>query len=412
MARCILISAYGCEPGKGSEQGVGWHWVLEMAKIQELWVITRSNNRLGIEGAFPSEFAERVHFIYYDLPPVLRRFKRKEKGLYFYYALWQWGAYLCAKKLAAEVHFDYCQHLTFGSMWMPIFMHRLPIPLIWGPIGGGEAVPFRLIQSLPVLGRIAQYLRYILMATLPINPLIMKIVRRSRFILARTEDTAQLIPVRYREKVKVVLETGITEDFLSSYIYTLRDRTEERLRVIYTGRLVAFKNVATAIHAVARAKDRGCHLHFVVVGDGPLRKSLQALANELGLSTEIEFRGSISQSKVIEELHHSDVYLFPSLREGGAWSLMEAMSVGLPVICVKTSGMAVMTSERTAIRVEPVSQEYMIDQFAQALIDLAKSPALRRELGENARKRIEEHFRWYHKGEFMRDLFKELESAS
>ena len=47
----VLVSAYACEPGRGSEPGVGWHWVREIARFNEVWVITRMNNRKAIETA-------------------------------------------------------------------------------------------------------------------------------------------------------------------------------------------------------------------------------------------------------------------------------------------------------------------------------------------------------------------------
>lgn len=415
VARRLLISAYGCEPGKGSEQGVGWHWCMQLAGLAELVVLTRSNNQSAVEAALPSSLAERVRFEFYDLPPAVRRFKREEKGLYFYYLLWQWGAYRRARELAKRSRFDYAMHLTFGSIWMPTFMHRLPLPFIWGPVGGGEAVPFRLIGTLPPLGRITQYLRYALMATLPVNPLIMGIVRRAKVILARTEDTAKLIPTRHAGKVRVVLETAVADDLLSGATQAAsegRESTDSPLRVIFTGRLVAFKNVAAAIHAIARARDQGANLHLVVVGNGPLRNALEVLADSLGIAAHVSFRGTVTQAQVVQQLRNADVYLFPSLREGGVWSLMEAMSAGLPTVCVNTSGMAVITDETSAIRVAPDSQEQMIAGFTQALVDLAQSPELRRRLGTNARKRIEEHFRWHHKADFMQALFNELEQPA
>lgn len=408
MTRRILISAYGCEPGKGSEQGVGWNWALQLARCAELVVLTRSNNREAIEAALPQVLRERVHFEYYDLPPSVARLKRKEKGLYIYYLLWQWGAYRRARQLVRQARFDYAIALTFGSIWMPTFMHRLPVPFIWGPVGGGEAVPFRLIGALPPSGRITQYLRYALMATAPVNPMIMGIVRRAQVILTRTEDTAKLVPARHAGKIRVVLETAVADDLVSDSICERVD-TAGPLRVIYTGRLVALKNVAAAIHAIARARARGANLEFVIVGNGPLRETLKALAERLGNAEFVTFLGSVSQAEVIEQLNKSDVYLFPSLKEGGVWSLMEAMSVGLPTVCVNTSGMAVITDETSAIRVAPDSQEQMIADFTQALVDLAQSPELRRRFGSNARKRIEEHFRWHHKAEFMQALFDELE---
>ena len=411
MARRILVSAYGCEPGKGSEQGVGWHWCIQLASIAEIVVITRSNNQASIEAAWPKELAARARFEFHDLPPSVRRFKRKEKGLYLYYLLWQWGAYCRAKQLVSQSQFDYSMHLTFGSIWMPTFMHRLPLPFIWGPVGGGEAVPFQLISTLPLLARMPQYLRYALMATLAVNPMFMGVVRRATVILARTDDTARLFRARYAGQVRVVLETGVADDVLSTPSNVPIVRRRESLRVIYTGRLVAFKQVEAAVHAISRAQDSGAILHMVIVGDGPMRKSLEALASALGISRDIEFLGTVPQADVIQELRKSDIYLFPSLREGGVWSLMEAMSVGLPVVCVKTSGMAVITDDSSAIRIELGTREQMIQGFSQALMNLAQSAERRQRLGENARERIEKNFRWWHKREFLTALFDDLEQA-
>lgn len=216
MRRKILVSAYGCEPGKGSEQGVGWNWVREILRFCDVWVITRANNQECIEVTCGAGKPDGIHFFYYDLPNFARAFKRREKGLYLYYMLWQWGAYRHAKQLCATQRFDYCLHLTFGSIWLPTFMHRLPIPFIWGPVGGGEAVPFDLIDTLPWRGRFVQYSRYVLIRLLRFNPLFNGPSKCACAILARTEDTAAVFSKRDRDKISVILETAMSGEFLSS----------------------------------------------------------------------------------------------------------------------------------------------------------------------------------------------------
>lgn len=411
-SRRLLVSAYGCEPGKGSEQGVGWNWVLQLARSAELVVLTRSNNRESIEAGFPQALRHRVHFEYYDLSSSVIALKRKEKGLYLYYLAWQWGAYRRARQLVRQERFDYVIALTFGSIWMPTFMHRLPLPFIWGPIGGGEAVPFSLISALPLRARFPQLLRYLLMTTVRLNPLVMRPIRRAKVILARTGDTARLIPVPYANKVKVILETAISDDLLHRTTPFKIRTSGEALRVIYSGRLVALKNVQAALHAAARAKDVGVSIRLVIIGNGPERKPLETLARTLGIEREIRFLGTIPQTQVIEELQQGDIYLFPSYKEGGVWSLMEAMSVGLPVVCLNTSGMSIIADEASAIRVKPLSQEQIIDGFAQALVALANSPECCRQMGESAQTRMQKHFCWNHKGDFMRVLLDELEKHS
>lgn len=94
----ILISAYACEPDKGSEPGAGWNWAVEIAKYHSVTVITRTNNRDSIEKELAVHPRSNMKFLYYDLPDSIRRWKKGQKGIQLYYTLWQAGAYRCAKK--------------------------------------------------------------------------------------------------------------------------------------------------------------------------------------------------------------------------------------------------------------------------------------------------------------------------
>jgi glycosyltransferase involved in cell wall biosynthesis len=378
-----------------------------MAKSEELWVITRSNNQEAIESSFPRELAHRVHFVYCDLPRWQRRLKRKEKGLYLYYALWQWHAYKLAKKLAKDVDFDCCLHLTFGSMWMPTWMHRLPIPFIWGPIGGGECVPFGLVSALPWRGRIPQYVRYALIRLAPLNPLFMGPARAARAIVVRTEDSGSVFPESIQAKIRVMLETGMSEAQLLQY-QDLGRTPRTTVNFIYTGRLVAIKNVEMAINAFALACSASNHLHLTIVGEGPSKQDLMTLAKRRGVFDRIRFTGAISQHEVIAELQQSDIFVFPSLKEGGTWSLMEAMAVGLPVICIDTTGMHVITDGNCASRIPPTDTEKMTFEMAEAMIRLAVSAPLRHQMGDLGRRRLKTEFLWSHKGQFMAELLDEL----
>lgn len=411
--RRLLVSAYGCEPGKGSEQGVGWHWVLQLARIAEVVVVTRSNNRSAIEAALPPELATRVHFIYHDLPVCLRRFKQRERGLYLYYLLWQWGAYRIARREIARRPVDAAIHLTFGSIWLPTFLHLLPVPFIWGPLGGGEAVPWPLIRTLPWAGRWIQYSRYLLIATLRCNPIFRVAAGRASAILVRTNDTALAIPRHFRAKTRVVLETAAADEWFGSP--TANERPDAcaggEVRAIYTGRLVPFKNLPMALRAVATARARGAPVRLDLVGDGPLAVPLARMVEALGLTGAVTFVGSKSQAEVLAALAASDLYLFPSLREGGSWSLMEAMAAGLPIVCVNTSGMAVIADTSSARMIEPADVDEMTERFAEALCELAADRGLRQRMGAAARARIQSEFRWDQKANFMASLVKEIEAS-
>ena len=85
----VLMSAYACEPGKGSEPAVGWNWALQAARRHEVWVLTRGNNREAIEAELAESPVGNLHFVYHDLPRWASFWKRGGRGLHLYYLLWQ-----------------------------------------------------------------------------------------------------------------------------------------------------------------------------------------------------------------------------------------------------------------------------------------------------------------------------------
>jgi len=75
------MSAYACEPGKGSEPGVGWNWAREMSRWHDVWMLTRANNRPTIEGALQQGESAGLHCLYFDLPRWARFWKKGARGI-------------------------------------------------------------------------------------------------------------------------------------------------------------------------------------------------------------------------------------------------------------------------------------------------------------------------------------------
>src|ERR1039458_759817 len=149
----VLISAYACEPGKGSEPAVGWNVICQGCKYHDIWVITRSNNRGPIEAAVACDPLQRVEFIYFDLPKWSAFWKKGRRGVQVYYYIWQIGAYLVARRLQSQIGFDVLHHVTLVKYWVPSFLALLPVPFLWGPVGGGDTMPPSLLSTLSWRGR-------------------------------------------------------------------------------------------------------------------------------------------------------------------------------------------------------------------------------------------------------------------
>ena len=139
------------------------------------------------------------------------------------------------------------------------------------------------------------------------------------------------------------------------------------------------------------------------------KKKIKNLISKLKLKKKVKLFNQIQRKKVLEELSKSDIYLFPSLREGGSWALMEAMAIGLPVICLNWSGMQIIANDSSAIMIPVTDPSQMPSDFAKAISTLLESSKLRKRIGASARSRIKDKFSWDSKGEFLQNLLDNLD---
>jgi glycosyltransferase involved in cell wall biosynthesis len=405
--RRILISAYGCEPLKGSESGVGWNWILQLAKSNELHVVTRRNNKDSIEAHLPTNIASNVTFHYYDTNRLIRKIKKGDKRLYLYYFFWQLGAIRLFRQLIHKYAFDYSIHLSFGSFWMPTFLPFFNIPFIWGPLGGADVVPKSFLSLFPLKDRIIQQIRYVLNYTTSINPFILYPCKKAVAILCRTHNNADIIPKQYNHKVHTIIETAI--DIADLPIKSNKTIDNKTIHCITTGRLVPFKNVITAVRAFSHIPSKYA-IHYTIIGDGQEIKNIEAEIKNINLTDRISLLPLMPRKEVLEYLAKTDIYLFPSLREGGTWALMEAMAMSLPCICLNWTGMSIITDDESALRLSVTNPEQMSMDIADGICKLIDNPILRKKIGDAGQERIKNIFNWNAKEVFIDSLFAKLEN--
>src|SRR5690606_31399740 len=119
----------------------GWGWVEALAQFHDVWVLTNADRRESLESCLAAHPLPHVHWIFQDIPPWLRPLTNREPNARIHYATWQWEAYQQALRLHREIGFDLVHHLTFVQYWTPSYLSLLPLPFVWGPLGGGESAP-------------------------------------------------------------------------------------------------------------------------------------------------------------------------------------------------------------------------------------------------------------------------------
>lgn len=379
----ILLSAYACEPGKGSEQGVGWHWATQLAHLDhDVFVITRANNRVCIENALADARLDGLQFRYYDLPRWAMRWKRGPRGVHLYYVLWQAGAYLLAKRLVAETKFDVVHHLTFGVFCQPSFMGRLGIPFIVGPIGGGEAVPASLRKSLPFRGRAQERFRDLSNRLASFDPFVSAMLTQAALIFCKTQETFDLLPATCKNRSRIHLEIGLEPE-------RIRRQAEGAAiepAFLYAGRLIYWKGVQLALRALAELKRTNRAATLAIIGKGPHEAWLKRLARSLGVERSVQWMGWVPHGDLWDHYSRYSAFVFPSLHDSSGNVLLEAMSQGLPVICIDTGGPGAVVPPSAGIKVQAAgrSQAQVVTDIAAAMQTLTDSPELRARMSQGA----------------------------
>jgi len=385
----ILVAAYACEPGKGSEPEVGWQWVHQIARFHETWVITRANNREAIEKTMAKSPINNLHFIYYDLPAWARSWKRGNCGVHLYHQLWQYKILGIARRLHKEHKFDICHHITFGVVWHPSFFYKLPnTKIIWGPFGGGEAAYKACVKDFSLRDRMIEFLRKILsLYFFRLDPLVQRNFKKSSLLLARTAMTAERIPKKYQGKTKVFLETGFSN--IPAFEH---NRASEKNNIFTMSRLIPYKNIRIAILAMQILTNKLPLVKLHIYGDGSLAQDLKLLVKNLNLKDKIIFHGNVSHNEMLNNIKIMDVLIHPAVRDGGTHSVMEAMAYGIPVICLDNAGPGYMVDSNSGIKINGKDNNEIIIEIANAAFNLLTNKEFYETLSNGARNRVSKNF--------------------
>lgn len=395
----ILISAYRCEPWKGSEPGVGWNWAVQMAQHHQVWVITRNGDRLACERELKVNPIPNLQVVGYDTP-------RWERSVTFgshhlHYVAWQYGVARIARQLHRKIGFDLAHHVTYATYRFPTFIAGLGIPFIWGPVGGGEKVPLRFYGELGVRGLLTEVLRGTHNVLTRFDPTVSRLPHRAALTLVTSPQTARAVSRRGLRRAPVIFPTiGVEHAFQ----VTAKPHTQF-FRALYVGNLLPLKGVGMAIRAFARFKQSHPHSTFTIVGDGPERGRLEELARRLDIAESVTFLGRCARQETLSQYPYHDVLLYPSLRDSGGMACLEAMAAGLPVICLDLGGPSISVTPECGFVIAASSPQQVVRDMAGAMRRLADDPTLRLQMGGAATRRIAEKFVWERKGEAMNRFY-------
>lgn len=405
----VLVSAYAVNPYHGSEDGMGWNFILQIARFNKVIAVTRENTRTNIEKFMsdnPDMDFSNVQFAYYDLPYWARFWKKGGRGAMLYYYLWQFFLPRFVNK--SKFEFDIVHNLNFHNDWTPSGLWKLHKPFVWGPIGHHPRIPKDYV--LHVYGwrsYLMEEVKWMVKKYFwKMDPLLRQTISHADCVLAMNSSVERVLDLP-KDKIYYMPSVSTEAPTDASDIKRNGDFT-----VLSAGRFVPLKGFDITIRAFARffhqlSKEDQKSTKLVLVGDGPYKKYLQNLAKEMEVQDHVTFIAWLHRCDYKKLYKKSDVFLFPS-HEGAGMVVAEALSYGLPVVCFQNEGPGEFVSKECGITVPYSRYNSSVTKFADALRLLKDDKHYYFTLSNGAKERYKDKFNWNLKGDQLKEVYNDL----
>jgi len=284
---------------------------------------------------------------------------------------------------ASRIHrlhrFDVAHQVSLGTVSAPPLLWQLPVPFIWGPVGGGQTAPpaFKRYFGSTWHKEVVRNFRTWL---LPFLPALRRAVHRSAAILAANKETMHLLEKAGARRVHLFPDTGSLPELIVGSPPKPGCRSEFTL--LWVGRLEHRKALPLALEALAQVRD--IPVRLLVAGDGPLCAKWKRLAGALCVEDRVQFLGQVSWSRMPELYRQADAFLFTSLRDTFGSQVLEAMSQSLPLITLDHQGVGSLIPPEASVKVPVTTPAETVAALAKGIRFLAQSPDVCYRMGESA----------------------------
>lgn len=401
----ILVCGYACDPFGGSEPGVGWTAVTRIARLHEVCVLTDIHNRKGWERGF----AEGVVPANVKVRFLRDRSACSENRLIAHIQSWlnyrdfNRRVLEAARAWHVEEDFDLCHQVTIAGWRMPSPLWKLPIPFVWGPIGGAGYIPPAFRNMLSPSARLFERARDLNSWWSARSKAFRDCIHQTSVVFAANEETEIFLkPFRSGKPLVRLPIVSISVEKAAAFSRPDgKDMSSGPLRLFAGGNMEGRKGVSIALRALAKAGAQGLEYRYTIAGGGPEIPSLRQLAEELKITANVEFHPGFKGADYIAALHDHHVYFLPSFRESTPVTLLEAYLAGCYPVVADTSaqGEIVRLAGGTAVPLSDI--DGLINGLADALI---KCDANRDYLRTENEKSIAILMQYFHSDRYDREI--------
>ena len=411
----ILLLAPGSNPDSVTGPLIGYSLGEALSRLHTVTLVINARDEDAVhkaKGGFcaiesiPASWLDRVyawaflHIFKEDRGNLLWTAVRFPLAIAFEWSVW--------RKLRTRIHgneFDVVLRILPIVPMMPspfaFFLRKGPIPFVIGPLNGGLPWPTgfsQLERQRAEAGNWVANMRSLYRWL----PLAHSTYAKATAIIAGSSQTCKEF-ARYQDKVFYVpSENGVNSSWIQQQPVSCSE-CQERLELIMVNRLVPLKAVDLALRGAASLlrEDRA---HLNIVGDGPERRRLENLADELGVRGTVTFCGMVSHSEALSRLKESDVLLFPSLREFGGGVVFEALAFGVVPVVADFGGPGDIVTDEVGYRIPLTDEQRMAAEIESILAHLASDRHQLETLRRQGAAYVRSHLTWEAKARMVSDI--------
>ena len=388
-----LISAYSVNPYKGSEDSIGWNWVLQYEKNYKegdrIILLTKKFNEKDTRRGLKEFNIQHVELVIVDVPNALNWFREKHSAFHhMYYILWQHWAWLWVKH--SGIHFDVIHHVTMNDYRIPSELYKAKgAKVIWGPMGGAQVTPrpLKVYEKNQLVASFREFVN----KSCSWNPFYKKALRSYYKIYCINNETQKQISCIVGKDVPLMPELALRDEYKN---LPIRKGNNDILKIVFVGRLIGKKGIAFLVDALS-LMPTDMNWELLIFGDGDDHALIEKQIADSGIGKNVKLMGNRPLNQIAEAYQQADVFVLPSLRETSGNVLLEAMAYAVPIVAFDTSFCRLLKEVDCGVFVNTdQALEGIKEDWCKAIVTLGQDKELAKQMGLNGYKYVNSKLTW------------------
>lgn len=388
-----LISAYSVNPYKGSEDSIGWNWVLQYEKNYKkgdrIILLTKKFNEKDTRRGLKEFNIQHVELVIVDVPDALNWFREKHSAFHhMYYILWQHWAWLWVKH--SGIRFDVIHHVTMNDYRIPSELYKAKgAKVIWGPMGGAQVTPrpLKVYEKNQLVASFREFVN----KSCSWNPFYKKALRSYYKIYCINNETQKQISRIVGKDVPLMPELALRDEYKN---LPIRKEKNDILKIVFVGRLIGKKGIAFLVDALS-LMPTDIDWELLIFGDGDDRALIEKQIADSCIGKNVKLMGNRPLNQIAEAYQQADVFVLPSLRETSGNVLLEAMAYAVPIVAFDTSFCRLLKEVDCGVFINTEQAlDNIKEDYCKAIVTLEQDKELAKQMGLNGYKYVNSKLTW------------------